>query len=177
MLVRWWLWRAGLDHNQVFLCRASRTGSCGLWSSGLCFPPRSPRPWAASSSTHSQSDSSFSTHLLEIRRSAQCCTDSTTCDYHGTLRYTTLNDCCARVAQYYSMVLPSHICKEHGTSLSGLLGYHKLLWTIIRAFFQLMHVFYDRTIFGWDTAIWKSGIWGCKKIWRKSLLKLSKLSP
>ncbi len=21
----------------------------------------------------------------------------------------------------------------------------------------------DRTIFGWDTTIWKSGIWGCKK--------------
>ncbi len=24
-------------------------------------------------------------------------------------------------------------------------------------------VCYDRTIFGWDTTIWKSGIWGCKK--------------
>ncbi len=23
---------------------------------------------------------------------------------------------------------------------------------------------YDRMIFGWDTTIWKSGIWGCKKI-------------
>ncbi len=23
---------------------------------------------------------------------------------------------------------------------------------------------WDRSIFGWDTAIWKSGIWGCKKI-------------
>ncbi len=22
---------------------------------------------------------------------------------------------------------------------------------------------YDRTIFGWDTTIWKSAIWGCKK--------------
>ncbi len=22
---------------------------------------------------------------------------------------------------------------------------------------------YDRTIFGWDTTTWKSGIWGCKK--------------
>ncbi len=39
-------------------------------------------------------------------------------------------------------------------------------------------VCYDRTIFGWDTTIWKSGIWGCKKIeiLRKSPLKLSKLS-
>ncbi len=25
-------------------------------------------------------------------------------------------------------------------------------------------VCYDRTIFGRDTTIWKSGIWGCKKI-------------
>ncbi len=25
-------------------------------------------------------------------------------------------------------------------------------------------VCYDRTIFGWYTTIWKSGIWGCKKI-------------
>ncbi len=24
-------------------------------------------------------------------------------------------------------------------------------------------VCYDRTIFAWDTTIWKSGIWGCKK--------------
>ncbi len=24
-------------------------------------------------------------------------------------------------------------------------------------------VCYDWTIFGWDTTIWKSGIWGCKK--------------
>ncbi len=24
-------------------------------------------------------------------------------------------------------------------------------------------VCYDRTIFGWDTTIWKSGIWGSKK--------------
>ncbi len=24
-------------------------------------------------------------------------------------------------------------------------------------------VCYDRTIFGWNTTIWKSGIWGCKK--------------
>ncbi len=24
-------------------------------------------------------------------------------------------------------------------------------------------VCYDRTIFVWDTTIWKSGIWGCKK--------------
>ncbi len=24
-------------------------------------------------------------------------------------------------------------------------------------------VCYDRTIFGWDTTIWKSGIWGCQK--------------
>ncbi len=24
-------------------------------------------------------------------------------------------------------------------------------------------VCYDRTIFGWYTTIWKSGIWGCKK--------------
>ncbi len=24
-------------------------------------------------------------------------------------------------------------------------------------------VCYDRTIFGWDTTIWTSGIWGCKK--------------
>ncbi len=24
-------------------------------------------------------------------------------------------------------------------------------------------VCYDRTIFGWDTTIWISGIWGCKK--------------
>ncbi len=26
-------------------------------------------------------------------------------------------------------------------------------------------VFYNKTIFGWDTTIWKSGIWGCKKIY------------
>ncbi len=25
-------------------------------------------------------------------------------------------------------------------------------------------VSYDMIIFGWDTTIWKSGIWGCKKI-------------
>ncbi len=39
-------------------------------------------------------------------------------------------------------------------------------------------VCYDRTIFGWDTTIWISGIWGCKQIeiLRKSPLKLSKLS-
>ncbi len=24
-------------------------------------------------------------------------------------------------------------------------------------------VCYDRTIFGWDTTIWKSGIWGCQE--------------
>ncbi len=24
-------------------------------------------------------------------------------------------------------------------------------------------VYKDRTILGWDTTIWKSGIWGCKK--------------
>ncbi len=24
-------------------------------------------------------------------------------------------------------------------------------------------VWLDRVIFGWDTTIWKSGIWGCKK--------------
>ncbi len=35
-------------------------------------------------------------------------------------------------------------------------------------------VCYDRTIFGWDTTIWKSGIWGCKKIkiLRKSPFKV-----
>ncbi len=25
-------------------------------------------------------------------------------------------------------------------------------------------VWLDRTVFGWDKTIWKSGIWGCKKI-------------
>ncbi len=37
-------------------------------------------------------------------------------------------------------------------------------------------VCYDRTIFGRDTTIWQSAIWGCKKlkILRKSPLKLSK---
>ncbi len=29
--------------------------------------------------------------------------------------------------------------------------------------FRWCMVCYDRTIFGWDITIWKSGIWGCKK--------------
>ncbi len=53
-----------------------------------------------------------------------------------------------------------------------------MIWKLNKLSFHWCMVCYDRTIFGWDTTIWKSGIWGCKKnkILRKSPLKLSKWS-
>ncbi len=33
----------------------------------------------------------------------------------------------------------------------------------------------DRTIFGWDTTIWKTGIWGCKKK-KKKKNKIEKIA-
>ncbi len=53
-----------------------------------------------------------------------------------------------------------------------------IIWKLNKSAFHWCMVCYDRTKFGWDTTIWKSGIWGCKKIkiLRKSPLKLFKWS-
>ncbi len=65
------------------------------------------------------------------------------------------------VIQQGNRAPPRFINVDHKTSHKGSFFKSRFIHHL-KAFHWCM-VCYDRTIFGWDATIWKSGIWGSKK--------------
>ncbi len=65
----------------------------------------------------------------------------------------------------------TYVTVDHKTSYKGQF----IIWKQNKEAFRWCMVCKDRTLFGWDKTIWKSGIWGSKniKILRKSPLKFT----
>ncbi len=81
----------------------------------------------------------------------------------GTVPVRSCTDQLATMASQFDIMI--YVTLDHKTSHKGTFFEIEMYTSSEHtSAFHWCMVCYDRTIFVWDTTIWESGIWGCKKI-------------